>query len=82
LNEYIDQYHRHPEAKSADRNGNPAGSDTVGLLGRLRMRSTKLARIGKEVDRLDADEGATLEEHEPVEIGDGNARLQQNLHSD
>lgn len=31
------------------------------------MRSTKLARIGKEVDRLDEDEGASLEPDEPVE---------------
>ena len=46
-NEYIELYHRHPEAKAADQNGNPAGSDTAGLLGRLRLRSEKLTRIGK-----------------------------------
>ncbi len=67
LNEYIELYHRHPEAKAADQNGNPAGADTVGLLGRLQVRSEKLVRIGKEVDRLDQDEGASLEPDQPVE---------------
>jgi hypothetical protein len=31
------------------------------------VQSKKLARIGKEVDRLDEDEGATLEPEQPVE---------------
>jgi hypothetical protein len=69
LNEYIEMYHRHPEAKAADQNGNPAGPDTVGLLGRLRVRSEKLVRIGKEVDRLDQDDGASLEPDQPIEYG-------------
>ncbi len=34
---------------------------------RLRVRSGELARVGKEVDRLDEDEGASLEPDEPVE---------------
>ena len=67
LNEYIELYHRHPEAKAADQNGNPAGPDTVGLLARLRVWSKKLVRIRKEVDRLDQDEGASLEPDQPVE---------------
>lgn len=33
----------------------------MGLLEWLRVRSKKLARIGKEVDRLKEDEGASLE---------------------
>jgi hypothetical protein len=66
LSEYIETYHRHPESKAADQNGNPASPDTVGLLGRLRVRSEKLVRIGKEVDRLD-DDGASLEPDQPVE---------------
>ena len=61
LSEYVEAYHRHPEAKAADRNGNPAGPETTGLLGRLRVQQRgKLRRIGKEVDRLDEDEGASL----------------------
>ena len=67
LSEYVDQYQRHPEAKAADWKGDPAGPDTIGLLGRLRLRSTRLTRIGKEVDRLDQEEGASLEPDRPVE---------------
>lgn len=67
LADYVDQYQRHPEAKAADANGNPAGPDAIGLLGRLRVRSKRLARIGKEVDRLDEDEGAALEPDQPIE---------------
>jgi hypothetical protein len=76
LNDYIEGYHRHPEAKAADQNGNPAGPDTVGLLGRLRVRSEKLARIGKEVDRLDQDEGASLESLDPAEYTSSGATLE------
>jgi hypothetical protein len=67
LADYVDDYQRHPEAKAADRDGNPAGPETIGLLGRLRVRSKKLARIGKEVDRLEEDEGAALEAEQPIE---------------
>jgi hypothetical protein len=67
LNEYVEQYQRHPEAKAADQDGNPARPDTIGLLGRLKLRSKRLRRIGKEVDRLDEDEGASLEPDQPTE---------------
>jgi len=67
LADYVDEYQRHPEAKAADRDGSPAGTETIGLLGRLCVRSTKLARIGKEVDRLDEEEGAALEPEQPIE---------------
>jgi hypothetical protein len=45
----------------------PAGPKTIGLLGRLRVRSKRLARIGREVDRLDEEEGAALELEQPIE---------------
>ena len=67
LREYVDEYGRHPEAKAADYNGNPAGPETIGLLHRLPLQSKRLIRIGKEVDRLGGDEGATLEPDSPVE---------------
>lgn len=67
LSEYVDQYHRHPEAKAADWQGNAAGPDTIGLLGRLRLKSGRLARIGKEIDRLDQDEGAAIRIEQPQE---------------
>jgi hypothetical protein len=67
LSEYVLDYHRHPEGKAADSSGNPAGPDTIGLLCRLPLQSKRLVRIGKEVDRLGGDEGATLEPDQPVE---------------
>ena len=67
LNTYIDSYQNHPEAKAADRFGNPAGPETTGLLYRLKLRSKRLQRIGKEVDRLETEEGAALEPVQPIE---------------
>ena len=67
LDEFLRDYARHPEAKAADAKGNPAGPDTVGLLYRLPLQSKRLVRIGKEVDRLAGDEGATLTPGQPVE---------------
>lgn len=67
LADYVVDYQRHPEAKAADRFDNPAGPDTIGLLYRLPVRARKLARIGKEVDRLDEDDGAALEPEQPIE---------------
>ena len=37
------------------------------MLGRLEVRSGPVRRIGKEIDRLDQDEGASLEGEGPVE---------------
>lgn len=68
MDEYIGQYRRHPEAKAADANGNPAGPETRGVLGRLAVRSVRLARVGKEIDRLDEAEGASLEGDGPKEF--------------
>ncbi len=67
LSDYVENYATHPEAKAADRDGNPAIPETIGLLGRLAVRSKRLARIGKEVDRLDEDEGAALVPELPIE---------------
>ncbi|HEY1883026.1 MAG TPA: hypothetical protein VGG51_08295 [Candidatus Cybelea sp.] len=67
MDEYIREYRCHPEGKAADLNGNRAGSDARGVLRRLSVSSVYLARIGKEVDRLDEDEGASLDGAEPQE---------------
>ncbi len=83
LHEYVEAYHRHPEAKAADCDGNPAGPETTGLLGRLRVQQRgRLRRIGKEIDRLDEDEGASLVPERPVEyerddLADDIAHLSQ-----
>jgi hypothetical protein len=68
LADYIKDYQDHPESKAADAQGQPAGRDAVGLLGQLRVRSTPVKRIGKEVDRLSGDEGATIDDgQQPIE---------------
>lgn len=66
LSEYIDQYARHPESKAADNNANPAGPETRGLLGRLHLFADAPVHIGKEVDRLDEDEGTSLDSDAPI----------------
>jgi hypothetical protein len=68
MDEYVEQYRRHPEIKAADAEGNPAGPEAMGMLRRLELQSVRLTRIGKEVDRLDQDEGASLEGNGPVEF--------------
>lgn len=67
MSEYIEPYRLHAEAKAADQDGNPAGPHTRGVLGRLALRSARPVHMGKEVDRLDQDDGATLEDKEPIE---------------
>jgi hypothetical protein len=67
LGEYIKTYQDHPEAKAADRHGNPANAQTIGLLSRLAIKSEPVSHIGKEVDRLDADRGSSLTSVLPVE---------------
>jgi hypothetical protein len=66
LADYIANYAKHAESKAADRDDNPADEDTIGLLLRLPVRSSHLSRIGKEVDRLDTDEAASLEPDLPI----------------
>jgi hypothetical protein len=46
--------------------GNALVPDAM-LLGRLMVRSEKLVRIGKKADRLDQDEGASLEPEQAIE---------------
>lgn len=76
MDEYIREYRSHPEGKAGDLNGNRAGTDARGVLRRLSVTSIHLARIGKEIDRLGEDEGASLEGSEPKEyIGAGRQDL-------
>jgi hypothetical protein len=67
LGEYVHQYQEHPEAKAADWKGDPAAADTIGGLERLKLRSKHLVRIGKEVDRLNQEDGAALAPDRPTE---------------
>jgi hypothetical protein len=65
LAEYVERFRNHPEAKAADCDGNPSVADTKGLLFRLRIMADKPDRIGKEVDRLEEDDGTDLLEDGP-----------------
>lgn len=66
LAEYVEQFRRHPEAKAADSEGNPCTEETRGLLFSLPLESDGAIRIGKEVDRLDEDEGTSLDNDGPL----------------
>ena len=55
----------------ASEDGHPSKAETRGLLGRLELAVNEPERIGKEIDRLDEDEGVTLEDGRPVIYGGG-----------
>ncbi len=67
LAQYIEAYRRHPEAKAAGADGQPCREETTGMLFPLTMKAVALHRIGKEMDRLDEDDGGLLDDDaEPV----------------
>jgi len=66
MDEYIEEYRRHPEWKAAELDGRPAAADARGILGHLVVRSLRPDHVGKEIDRLDQDEGASLDQDGPV----------------
>ncbi len=68
MDEYIEQYGNHAETKAADANGYPADRKTTGVLRRLTLRSIRLSRIGKEIDRLEQDEASSLEGRKTIEF--------------
>ncbi|HLJ84261.1 MAG TPA: hypothetical protein VKT51_08845 [Candidatus Eremiobacteraceae bacterium] len=70
MTEFIDRYATHPEAKAAGPDGCPCQANTRGLLGRLHLEDFEPIRIGKEIDRLDEDKGASLECADPVSYED------------
>lgn len=69
MSEFIDRFRIHPESKAADRDGNAATESKWGLLERLVIGSAASNHIGKEIDRLDQDDGATLERADPNGFG-------------
>jgi hypothetical protein len=70
LAEYVEEFRRHPEAKAADSEGIPCTEETRGVLFSLSLESDGAIRIGKEVDRLDEDEGTSLDNDGPLEYDD------------
>lgn len=65
LDELIENYARHPEAKAAGPDGKPAEPETRGVLGRLHLYDGPPVRIGKEIDRLDEDDDFQLKASDP-----------------
>jgi hypothetical protein len=74
LNEFVAQYASHPESKAAGPDGLAATAETRGLLGRLHLTAGEPSRIGKELDRLDEDEGDSLERDQPFVYDDPDDR--------
>ena len=60
LDDFVERFASHPEAKAADDEGNPATDRSRGLLGRLHLVVAGIDHIGKEVDREDEGEGVDL----------------------
>lgn len=53
LRDVIGEFQTHPEAKSADVDGNACSRRTVGLLQRRVVRETYVAHVGKETNKLE-----------------------------
>jgi hypothetical protein len=66
LAEYVEEFRRHPELKAADSEGIPCTEETRGVLFSLPLESDGAIRIGKEVDRLDEDEGTSIDNDGPL----------------
>ena len=68
----LDRFRDHPEAKSADREGNPSDKQTIGLLGRLSVRALSVTHIGKETNLLEQQgEGVLRDDPQAVYSRDG-----------
>ncbi len=60
-NDVIERYANHPESKSADSEGNPSNSGTIGLLGRLNVQVLTISHIGKETNLIEQQEEGILD---------------------
>jgi hypothetical protein len=65
LIDYLERYRKHPETKAADADGSPSKADSCGVLHRASLSAAGPMRIGKEIDRLDEDDGTSLESEKP-----------------
>jgi len=69
----LDRFREHPEAKSADRDGNPSGKKTIGLLQRLPVGLLWVLHIGKEANLIEQqEEGVALADPQAVYLGGGD----------
>jgi hypothetical protein len=60
FDDVLDRFRDHPEAKSADREGNTSGEKTIGLLGRLHVGVLSILHIGKESNLIEQQEEGVL----------------------
>jgi hypothetical protein len=68
----LDRFREHPEAKSADREGNPSDKKTIGLLQRLHVELFCVFHIGKEANLIEQQEkGVVLADPQAVYLGGG-----------
>jgi hypothetical protein len=68
----LDRFREHPEAKSADREGNPSDKKTIGLLQRLHVELFCVFHIGKEANLIEQQEkGVVLGDPQLVYLGSG-----------
>jgi hypothetical protein len=74
LADYVTSYASHPEAKAAGTDGKPSGREARGVLGRLHLTAAGPAHIGKEIDRLDEDQGESLDDDGPITYDSDNDR--------
>ncbi|HZQ44951.1 MAG TPA: hypothetical protein VFA99_16990 [Acidobacteriaceae bacterium] len=62
----IEEYAHHPEAKCADKDGNPSGQPTIGLLFRRHVRIGEIVAIGKESNSLEEVDAGLLHSADQV----------------
>jgi hypothetical protein len=71
--DYLDRFRNHPEAKSADSEGNPSDEKTIGLLGRLHVPVLSICHIGKESNLIEQqEEGVLLSDPQAVYSEEGD----------
>ncbi len=72
FDDILDRFRNHPEAKSADSEGNPSDEKTIGLLGRLDVHVLSVCHIGKESNLIEQqEEGVLLSDPQVVYPGGG-----------
>src|SRR5258707_15474968 len=64
---FTEDYKYHPESKSADSSGKPAGRRTCGLLNRLHVHALSLTYVGKESNLLEDVENETVHDWDDVQ---------------
>jgi hypothetical protein len=64
--EVLEDYEYHPESKCADKEGNPCGKQTIGLLSRRSIQVGRIRFIGKESNSLEDVEGGLVHSEQNV----------------